>query len=143
MEKLSVTLKQKRESILMAGIFLLMALTIGVVAYFDGQVVSIAVALLCVLCSGVFFFRTGNEQTMDAAGIHLKTYLGENHYGWELVERVKIIRTSSKDLAHIQFFIRGRRKTVLVYYTKRTLECLRCYYGEADEIRAKEPPADI
>lgn len=143
MDNLSVTLNQKSESILVGGLFLLMALIVGTVACFDGQSVSIFVAALSVLCSGLFFFRAGNQQTLDAEGIHIKTYFGENHYSWELVEKVKIIRTSYKDLSHIQFFIRGRKRTVLVYYTKRTLECLRYYYGEPDEVRVKEPPADV
>ena len=143
MNKLSVALNQKSESLVLGGLFLLLALIFGVVACFDGQSVSIAVAVMCVLCSGFFFFRAGNQQMLDAEGIHIKTCFGENHYSWELVKEVKIIRTSYKDLPHIQFFIRGRRTTVLVYYTKRTLECLRYYYGEPDEVRVKEPPTDV
>ena len=143
MGDLSVTLKQKSESLLVGGLFLLIALICGTIACCEGESVGIAVAVLCVLCSGFFFLRTGNQQTLDATGIHVKNYFGERQYSWELVEKTRIIKISYKDLPYIQFFIRGHKKTILVYYTKRTSECLRCYYGEPDDVRVKEPPVNI
>lgn len=139
---LSVTLEQKPESILVGGMFLLMAVVCGIIACFDGQSVSIVIAVCCVLCSGYFFIRSGNQQTLNAEGIFIKSYFGQWHYPWNAVEKTEILRTSHKDLPHIQFSIRGRRMPVLVYYTKRTLACLRLYYGEPDIDRVKKPPTN-
>ena len=143
MNDLSVTLKQKRESIFLGGLFLLLTLVFGAIACFSGESGTIVAAVLCALGSGALFFRAGNQQVLDSEGIHIKTYLGEKHYPWELVEKTRIIKTSYKDLPRIQFVIRGRKTSVWVYYTRRTLDCLRYYYGEPDENRVEEPPASI
>ena len=143
MDNLSVTLEEKSTSILLGVMFLFAALIVGVIAFFDGQSVSIAVTVIGVLCSGYFFVRAGNKQMLDADGIHIKTYFSEKHYAWDIVEKTKIIRTSLKNLPHIQFYIRGCKKTVLVYYTKRTLACLYHYYGEPDVDCVKKPPTNL
>ena len=143
MDNLSVRLEQKSTSKLVGWLFLFMSLVIGTIACLDRDSVGVVEAILAVLCSVAAFMSAGNEQILDSEGIHIKTYFGKNHYPWEIVEKTRVVRLSSKDLPYIQFFIRGRKRTVLVYYTKRTLACLRYYYGEPDEVRVKEPPANV
>ena len=143
METLSVTLEEKSTNILLGVMFLFAALIVGVIAFFDGQSVSIAVTVIGAMCAVFFLVRAGNKQILDANGIHIKTCFSEKHYAWDLVEKTKIIKTSSKDLPHIQFYIRGCKKTVLVYYTKRTLACLYHYYGEPDVDCVKKPPTNL
>lgn len=140
MNDLSVTLTHKTESRLVGMAFLLLAIVCGVFACIDREIIGVVIAVCSVLCSGYFFIRAGTQQTLNGDGICIKSYFGERFYPWAMVEKTKIIRTSSKDLPHIQFFIRGRKTTILVYYTKRTLACLLHYYGEPDEDRVKKPP---
>ena len=75
MRDLSATVTQKTESILVGVMFLLMAVVCGVIACFDGEIIGGVVAACCVLCSGYFFFRSGNRQTLNAEGIFIKNYL--------------------------------------------------------------------
>ena len=140
MNELSVVLIQKKEGILAGVLFLLLTLICGMIAWFCEETVGFFVAGLCALCSVGFFISTGNQQILDSEGIHIKCYFGAKHYPWELVEKTKIICISSKDLPRIQFFIRGRKSTVLIRYTKRTFACLRYYYGEPDVDYVKKPP---
>ena len=141
MNEKEVTLSFKSEGLLAGVVFSVLAVVFGVIAWTDKELIGVFVMIAAIMCSGYFFFYASCQQKLDAEGIHIKTCFGQTHYPWELVEKTRIIRTSSKDLSHIQFFIRGRKRTVLVYYTKRTLECLRYYHGEPDEDRVKKPPS--
>ena len=140
MSNLSVTISQKSESILVGVVFLLATVICGAVTCFDGELIGGVVAICCALVSGYFFVRAGNQQTLHVDGISVKSYFGEQFYPWNMVEKTRILRTSSKDLPHIEFYIRGRKRTIFIYYTKRTLECLLRYYGEPDIDLVKKPP---
>lgn len=95
---------------------------------------------LAAVLAVVFFLWARCTETIDEHGICIRGVFGMKRYTWDTVKRVGIIPPPGKDFLKIEIRISDRRSALLIDYTRRSLECVRYYYGEFDFDKWGKPP---
>ena len=143
MENLSVTIRHPEGKaaggVLIGGGLLAGALTAFLPA--GDPLLGFAIAGTALILGGVFLRSARRTETLDDRGICIRTARGEMRYPWQSVERVTVLPDRGKySPPTIGFRITGRRGTLEIDYTRRTLACVRHYYGEPDFDEWGRPP---
>ena len=146
MEKTSVTLTH-REGYLVTGLTFggaLLAIVLNTVmpsAQRDERVLGYVIAAIAVVIGVVFLFEARRSESLDEGGITIRSSSKVKHYGWDEIGKVGVIAPQCKDLPKLRFWTADGQHIAYIDYTKRTLACVRAYYGEPDEDRWGKPPA--
>ena len=139
MEKPKVTL-QHTEGYLLGGFMLL----ITVAGYALSRVqpadpfsrnLSTVIAIIMTVFGGACFYCGGFTETLDENGIHIKRPFYSKSYLWSDVVKVSVEVVQQYKSKGPQFSLRinNRRFSLPLEYTKRTMACITCYYGQPDE----------
>ena len=147
MEKPSVTLRHD-EGYLLGGFMLLITvagyvLSRVVPADLSLQKLSTVIAIILTVFCGVCFYWGGFTETLDENGIHIKRPFYSKQYSWcdvikvsvEVVRKYKSPKTPEFSLK-----IKNCKAPLALDYTKRTMACISCYYGQPDEDKWGKPP---
>ena len=146
MEKTSVTLTH-REGYLVTGLTFggaLLAIVLNTVmpsAQRDERILAYVIAAIAVVIGVVFFFIARCSETLDESGITLRRFSKVKCYDWNKIGKVSILPPQGKDLPKIRFRTVDGAHIAYIDYTKRTLACVRAYYGEPDVDHWGKPPA--
>ena len=90
---------------------------------------------------GVFFLLWARcSETLDADGITIRRPFGTKHHSWEEVGKIGIQPPQGKDLPKLWLQRADGRHIAQFYYTKRSLACIRFYYGDPDYDNWNNPP---
>ena len=146
MEKPSATLKHDTTYFL--GGFMLL---ITVIAFTLSRVMpaeqsernlSLVIAIIMTIFSVVCFYYGGFSETLDESGILLKRPFHSKKYLWSDVEEVSIEVVQQYKQKGPQFSLRikGRKMLLSIGYTKRTMACITCYYGQPERDQWGKPP---
>lgn len=147
MEKPSVTLRHDEGYLLGGILFILTALIIGMstvvpIAQQTGQISVWIVVIPLVFCSIACFFWGSFTETLDENGISIKRPFCSKQYQWSDVTKVSIETVPSKGgkMPEYSLKIKNRRFALPIDYTKRTMACIICYYGQPDQDQWGKPP---
>lgn len=141
MEKPSVTIQHK-EAYAVSGILVTLALVISLLndSTAEKGFPGLLITVLCLLLASFFLFLGKSSERMDEKGIYIFTPFSAKQYHWDEISHVGILAPSGKDLPKVEI---GLKKGGILQldYTKRSLSCVRCYYGEPDWDKYGKPPS--
>ena len=145
MEKPSVTLRYDT-FYLVGGLMLLLAALIAGLASTSvdqqSQRLSMVVAVLTAIFGVVCFLWGVSVTILNENGIFIKRPFYSKQYSWSDVEKVTIRWMPAKGgkRPEISLKIANRKTSLAIEYTKRTMACVTCYYGEPDLDKWGKPP---
>lgn len=101
-------------------------------------VIAILMTVFCVAC----FFRGGFAETLDENGILIIRPFYSKRYFWNDVMKisVKVVQQYKAKGPVFTLRIKNRKLPLSLDYTKRTMVCITCYYGQPDEDQWGKPP---
>lgn len=146
MEKPSVTITHKEgyaTSGVVFGIAMLLFVfnTVMPSTEWGERILAYAIAAIAVVIGVVFIFIARHSETLDEGGMTIRYFSKVKHYGWNEIGKVVVIPPLGKDLPKLRFWTTDGQHIAFVDYTKRTLACVRAYYGAPDEDHWGKPPA--
>lgn len=106
----------------------------------DEWILGYAIAAIAVVLAVAFLLWARCTETIDENGICIRRPFSQNRYPWDAVQRVGIIPPPGKDFPKIEIRVADRRSPLLTDYTKRSLACIRHYYGQPDFDEWGQPP---
>ena len=143
MENLSVTIRHP-EGKAAGGVFVVfgfLAAVLNTVLPSGDAILGYVIAGIALVLAVVFFCMAKGSKTLDQDGICIRGIRSEKRFSWQSVEQVTILPDRGKySPPAIGFKIAERRDTLEIDYTKRTLACVRYYYGEPDFDEWGRPP---
>ena len=123
---------------------LLMAFVLNMVlpsAQRDERILGYVIAAIAVVIGVAFLFVARRSDTLDESGITIRCSTKEKRYDWSEIGKVSVVPPQGKDLPKLRFWTTDGQHIAYIDYTKRTLACVRAYYGEPDEDCWGKPPA--
>ncbi|MBO5129967.1 MAG: hypothetical protein J6B95_06450 [Oscillospiraceae bacterium] len=99
------------------------------------------ISAMCFALAFVFFLMGKRSETIDESGIRVQTIFSAKQYSWGHMKCISILPPCAKSPPMIQIKIEGRFMPLYLDYTKRSLACIRFYYGEPDFDKYKTPPS--
>ena len=146
MEKPSVTLRHD-EAYLLGGFMALITvagfvLSRVVPADPSARKLSLVVAIIMMVFCSACFFWGGFEETLDEHGIFIKRPFYSKRYLWSDVTKVSIevVQQYKSKGPEASLRIKKRKLPLSLAYTKRSMACITCYYGQPDEDQRGKPP---
>lgn len=144
MEKPSVTIQHK-EAYAAGGLLCVLSLVIGLLNWSanENTFPGVLIPGLGLLLALLFFFFGNCSEKLDENGICICTPFSEKQAAWDQVVCVGILAPSGKDVPKIEFTLKNHSIPYQIQYTKRTLSCVRHYYGEPDWDKYGKPPSNF
>ena len=146
MEQPSVTLRHDT-AYLLAGFMLILTainltLTYVMPADLESRQISLVVAVPMILCCVACIYWGASTETLNENGIYIKRPFYSKRYLWSDVIKVSIEVMPSRGGKTPEFSLRiqKRRFPLAIAYTKRSMACITCYYGQPDQDKWGKPP---
>ena len=138
MEKISVAIQHKEGCAVSVVAFVGAALafvlnTVLPSAQRDERILGYVIAAVAVVIGVAFLFVARRSDTLDESGITIRCSTKEKRYDWSEIGKVSVVPPQGKDLPKLRFWTMDGQHIAYIDYTKRTLACVRAYYGEPDE----------
>jgi len=146
MEKPSVTLRHD-EAYLLGGFMFIITVASVSLSYVvpsdqqSRQVTLVAAILEFFFCVACICWGASTE-TLNENGISIKRPFYRKQHAWSDVTRVSVEAMPSRGGKRPVFSleIKNRRFPLEIAYTKRSMACITCYYGQPNQEKWGKPP---